>query len=179
MDLLSILVHLVTRSASVALHGIGNGLAKYIGSSLSNDPSARAITSSSNESMVMANDVSQLLNEGRDMSPSISVVIPCYNEESSIQSAIESALDGSSVVEVIVADGGSKDRTVDVINSIKDARVRLLVGATSRSSAQNLGASAAVGHVLVFLHADSVLPPSFDKHIYSALRGEQDTALTK
>ncbi|SDQ90366.1 Glycosyl transferase family 2 [Rhizobiales bacterium GAS113] len=58
--------------------------------------------------------------------------------------------------EVIVVDGGSHDRTLDVAH---DHGVRILISSPGRGTAIRIGAQAARGEVLFFLHADSMLPP--------------------
>jgi GT2 family glycosyltransferase len=65
------------------------------------------------------------------LDPFVSVVIPVYNEEQHIASCLASVLDQdypSDRYEVIVADGGSVDRTRDVVNGIaaRHANVRLI-----------------------------------------------------
>lgn len=68
--------------------------------------------------------------------------------------------------EVIVVDGGSLDDTVAAARSHAD----LVVGAARGRAAQmNAGASVADGEVLLFLHADSRLPPEADRVILDAM----------
>lgn len=68
--------------------------------------------------------------------------------------------------EVIVVDGGSLDDTVTAARSHAD----LVVGAARGRAAQmNAGASVADGEVLLFLHADSRLPPEADRVILDAM----------
>ena len=51
--------------------------------------------------------------------PCLSVVIPCYNEEATIQSLINLVLDSKWVAEIIVVDDGSKDRSREILASVK------------------------------------------------------------
>jgi len=69
-------------------------------------------------------------------------------------------------VQPIVADGGSTDGTVGGING----RVKVVTGGRGRAGQMNLGAAAADGDVLLFLHADAVLPPGATDRIRDAIR---------
>lgn len=101
----------------------------------------------------------------------ISVIIPCYNEESRVTDAVCSALSDDFVTEVIVSDGGSSDQSLARVLALMQDRVRILQGGSSRASCQNAAAEVAVGEVLLFLHADSVLPPRFGAAVVAALQG--------
>ena len=84
--------------------------------------------------------------------PAISVVIPTLNEESNI-SAMLAALAALGAGEIIVADGGSTDRTLEL--AVPHA---LVLGCPSgRAFQMNAGARAASGDILLFLHADARL----------------------
>ena len=68
--------------------------------------------------------------------------------------------------EVIVVDGGSADATREVGAA---AGATVLEAQRGRAAQQNAGARAATGDVLVFLHADSRLPPGADGALTQAL----------
>jgi len=84
----------------------------------------------------------------------ISVIIPTYNEESVIGSTLEDLSRHHSPDEVIVVDGGSDDKTVE--SARKNARV--IRSAKGRARQLNEGARVASGSILLFLHADTLLP---------------------
>jgi rSAM/selenodomain-associated transferase 2 len=84
----------------------------------------------------------------------ISVIIPAFNEETNIKSSIDSAKQ-LNPLEIIVADGGSIDRTCELA---EDAGARLVKSPKGRGAQMNAGASLAKGEILLFLHADSRLP---------------------
>jgi rSAM/selenodomain-associated transferase 2 len=63
---------------------------------------------------------------------------------------------------VIVADGGSDDGTADLARGRCD---RVISAPRGRASQMNAGARAAEGDILVFLHADTGLPPDADARI--------------
>lgn len=57
----------------------------------------------------------------------VSVIIPVYNREKTIKKAIESVLGQTYTdLEVIVVDDCSTDKTIEVVESIEDKRVRLV-----------------------------------------------------
>lgn len=90
------------------------------------------------------------------MVSSLSIIIPVLNEEAGIAAALE-RLAGlrRQGVEIIVADGGSDDGTVSCALPWCDSVIQAPRG---RASQMNAGASAAQGAILLFLHADTVLP---------------------
>ncbi len=92
---------------------------------------------------------------------SISVIIPTLNEESHLSRCLPEGA-GSRLREVIVADGGSRDGTAGLAERSGWIVCR---SAPGRAKQMNAGARIATGNVLLFLHADTVLPPDFDSHI--------------
>ena len=95
----------------------------------------------------------------------LSVVIPALNEESNIQATLQQ-VGKSDDIEVIVADGGSRDKTVSIAN---DWGAKIVSAEPNRGLQQNRGAEAAQGDILLFLHADTILPPDYAQHIREAL----------
>ncbi len=87
----------------------------------------------------------------------ISVIIPTLNEAKTIEQAILSIV-SSQNVEVIIVDGGSLDDTVEIASRTS---VKVLSAAGVRAIQMNLGAEFATGEILLFLHADTLLPPEF------------------
>lgn len=88
----------------------------------------------------------------------ISVIIPAFNEEEMIERVLKAALCADDV-EVIVVDGGSGDRTIELAAA---AGARVLDSPPGRAKQMNRGAHAAGGDVLLFLHADTLLPDDYD-----------------
>jgi rSAM/selenodomain-associated transferase 2 len=84
----------------------------------------------------------------------VTVIIPSLNEAPTIAAAIDSAF-AAGAAEVLVADGGSEDDTVKLA-AWRGARV--LTGQRVRASQLNAAAREAAGEVLLFLHADTLLP---------------------
>ncbi len=91
----------------------------------------------------------------------VSIIIPCFNRERFISSAIESALGQSHrEVEVIVVDDGSTDDSWRVISSFGERikAVRVENGGVSR--ARNIGVGHAHGTLVKFLDSDDLLEPT-------------------
>ena len=85
----------------------------------------------------------------------ISIVIPTLNEAARLSNLLVRLAADPVPHEVIVVDGGSKDGTVLVAYA---SGVRVLRSAPGRGKQLALGAAAARGETLLFLHADSRFP---------------------
>jgi rSAM/selenodomain-associated transferase 2/rSAM/selenodomain-associated transferase 1 len=95
----------------------------------------------------------------------LSVIIPALNEEAQLGATLL-ALQRDPPHEIIVADGGSIDRTVEVARA-HDAIVLPTAGGRGRQ--MNFGAEVATGGVLLFLHADTILPANYLELIRATL----------
>lgn len=99
----------------------------------------------------------------------ISVIIPTLNEDSALPAALQS-LGRLEAVEIIITDGGSLDGTRQL--AIR-CGARVLSSPAGRAKQLNLGAEAASGDILLFLHADTLLPRHFGQHVRAALSAPQ------
>ena len=95
----------------------------------------------------------------------LSVVVPTLEEEATLDATL-ARVRAAGVHELIVVDGGSRDRTAAVAARHAD---RVLRAPPGRATQMNAGAAAASGDVLLFLHADTLLPPDFAEAIARAL----------
>jgi hypothetical protein len=108
---------------------------------------------------------SQVLGH-RDITPDgISVIIPALNEADKIADTVASIGHGNNT-EVIVVDGGSIDNTVSIAKTLG---AKIIQGSPPRSRQMNQGADAASKDILLFLHADTLLPENFNLHVLDAL----------
>lgn len=103
--------------------------------------------------------------------PYLSVVIPALNEGATIEAAIKSARSADS--DIIVVDGGSRDRTVA---RAADAGARVIPAPRGRAVQLNRGAQKAGGSVLLFLHADSRLPHDYSSYVFETLMDSRTVA---
>ena len=94
----------------------------------------------------------------------ISVIIPTLNEAQNIRATL-APLRHPAFGEVLVADGGSLDRTV----AEAAPAAKVLTAPTGRARQMNTGAATASGDVLLFLHADTLLPPTAADDIIATL----------
>jgi len=99
--------------------------------------------------------------------PSLSIILPVLNEAASLSAQL-AELQGlrASGVELLVVDGGSSDGSAALPAALVDA---LLAAPRGRAVQMNAGARASTGAALLFLHADTTLPPSADQLISRAL----------
>jgi rSAM/selenodomain-associated transferase 2 len=98
----------------------------------------------------------------------LSIIIPAIDEEASIEKLIRHLRQGADerLVEIIVADGGSKDQTAAQAQS---AGAIVLQTPKGRAVQMNEAAKAAKGEILYFVHADSFPPLSYLSDIQQAL----------
>ena len=96
--------------------------------------------------------------------PVVSVIVPARNEADTIEPAIESArADG---IEIVVVDGQSDDGTLERVATMGITGISSEPG---RARQQNLGAAKARADVLLFLHADTLLPAGYTADVFDAL----------
>lgn len=97
----------------------------------------------------------------------LSIIVPVLNEAVGIEAALEALAPlRARGHELVVVDGGSADGTPALAAPHAD---RVLAAPRGRASQMNFGAAAASGDALVFLHADTRLPPQAEQRIEAAL----------
>ncbi len=86
----------------------------------------------------------------------VSVIVPTLNEASNIERRAREIACQTGPIEWIVADGGSSDATRELAAA---AGATVVVSERGRGAQLDRGAACASGDVLLFLHADTALPP--------------------
>jgi rSAM/selenodomain-associated transferase 2 len=98
----------------------------------------------------------------------LSIIVPCFNEADGIAETLGALAPlRARGAEVIVVDGGSQDATVARAAPLADAVISAPRG---RASQMNAGAVRARGEILLFLHADTLLPEAADALIVDGLK---------
>ncbi|MEQ1655562.1 MAG: TIGR04283 family arsenosugar biosynthesis glycosyltransferase [Nitrospira sp.] len=101
----------------------------------------------------------------------ISVIIPTLNESSTIARTLTRTV-ALGFDDIIVSDGGSTDPTILMVQACcaRVPAVRLVTAPTGRARQLNEGVKASRGDVMLFLHADTELPPTAKAVIESTLK---------
>lgn len=101
----------------------------------------------------------------------ISIIMPVLNEEPLLAGCLQSLQAWRNRgCELIVVDGGSRDRSVEVVGPLAD---QVIISVKGRASQMNAGARVARGDILWFLHSDSLPPAGADELIYTVLDGQR------
>lgn len=104
--------------------------------------------------------------------PSVSVILPTYNESKNIKEVIDQVLHylGKNS-EIIVVDDNSPDRTWEIVKGIKDKRIKLIRRyERGLASALSLGIKEAKSDVVVWMDADMSMPPSLIPRLLDELK---------
>ena len=91
----------------------------------------------------------------------LSVIVPTLNEEAALPETLARAARAEHA-ELIVVDGGSTDRTKAI--ALKSGAI-FIESQPGRALQMNVGAGAATGDLLLFLHADTLMPCGYDDEI--------------
>ncbi len=107
------------------------------------------------------------------MRAALSVVIPTLNAEGGLPGCLASLMEGLEaglIRELVISDGGSTDRTVQIA---EDVGAMLVSGAPSRGGQLLRGVEAAGGDWLLLLHADTVLEPGWSDTVAQHVQQEK------
>ncbi|MDQ1352345.1 MAG: hypothetical protein QG657_2651, partial [Acidobacteriota bacterium] len=122
-------------------------------------------------------ELNKPLSIKRDLMPTwkkISIIMPCYNEEKFIASAIETLVDDYVLehAEILVVDGQSTDQTTAIVTEFmeKGAPIKILENEKKlQCHGLNLGISAAVGEFIIRVDAHSTYPEGYVKKLVQLL----------
>lgn len=108
------------------------------------------------------------------MEKKISIIIPTFNEEDTIAALLDAVKEKGNfyhICEVIIIDGGSTDKTLDIVSGYD---FRLIESpAKGRSQQMNYASKQAKGDILYFIHADSIPPRKFTERIVHVIKPKQ------
>ena len=104
---------------------------------------------------------------GKEPPKSISVVIPTFNESESLAETVRRVREIPEVCEVLLADGGSSDDTVDIGEALG---CRVVRSARGRGTQMRAAAKEASGDVVWLLHADTYVSPGAGQALLNAFR---------
>ncbi|MFX1445168.1 MAG: glycosyltransferase family 2 protein [Promethearchaeota archaeon] len=105
----------------------------------------------------------------------VSIIIITLNEVENLEETITAVIEASQIdpgysipIEIIVSDGGSTDGTIELAKKLAD---KVVIGRPSRYNQLNDGAKLARGDILLFLHADTLLPKNAFINIINYMEG--------
>ena len=104
---------------------------------------------------------------------SVSVLMPCRNAGPFLKAAVQSALNQPGCIELLVADGGSTDGSLETLEAFthKDSRVRIVSRSDNGpSDALNQAFRAARGTLIGWLNTDDLYPPGALARAVAALK---------
>jgi glycosyltransferase involved in cell wall biosynthesis len=108
--------------------------------------------------------------------PRITVLMPVWNAERFLAQAVESILNQSfKDFELLVVDGGSTDRTLDILSQFNDPRIRVIKAPPGIVAALNLGLQQAKGDWIARQDADDVSHPQRLEQQWEAVSREPET----
>ncbi len=111
--------------------------------------------------------------------PTISVIIPIFNGENTIQETIESVINQTFPdFELIVINDGSTDATLDILSTIKDPRLKVFSYPNAgQGESRNRGFVRSSGEYIAFLDADDLWTPDKLETQLKALEAYPDAAV--
>src|SRR3989337_2750395 len=98
----------------------------------------------------------------------ISVIVPTLNEESHIEKTLQSVMKQEGDYELYVVDGGSTDNTVTIAKKY----ACVISSKRGRAIQMNAGAKLCKGDILLFLHADTLLPDNAFREIRKRMKDD-------
>ena len=107
--------------------------------------------------------------------PEVSIITPCYNSSKFLQQTIDSVLNQTFTDwEWLITDDKSTDHSVEIINKVKDERIKLTVAEKNGGAghARNLSLEKATGRFITFLDADDFWEPNFLEEMVSFMKKE-------
>lgn len=118
----------------------------------------------------MMENIAQYLSEkAREVEESdlVSVIMPVYNREDTVQMAIDSVLNQSyQNLELIIIDDGSDDDTAEILKNNENPKIKIIKNETCQgvSQARNRGLESAKGKYIAYLDSDNTWEKTVISH---------------
>ncbi|MEC8247954.1 MAG: glycosyltransferase family A protein [Bacteroidota bacterium] len=111
--------------------------------------------------------------------PFFSIIIPLYNKEKFIENTIQSVLGQSfEDFELIVVNDGSTDKSLELVNKLKDKRIKTYsISNAGVSKARNFGIQKATSKLIVFLDADDLWKNNHLQELYKLRKAHPNCGL--
>ena len=107
-------------------------------------------------------------------SPKVSIIVPVYNVEKYISRCLESLVNQTlKEIEIICVNDGSKDNSIDIVNSFAEKDERIIVLSQENaglSAARNNGMDIAKGEFIGFVDSDDWVDLDFFEKLYTAAK---------
>ena len=105
----------------------------------------------------------------------VSIVMPVYNSENYLFDSISSVLAQTyGNFELLVVNDGSKDKSLEIINSFKDERIKCFsIENCGQSKASNYGLKKASGDFIKFMDSDDIINDTFLENLIRTAGNEQ------
>ena len=100
----------------------------------------------------------------------LSVIIPNYNNSKYLKRCLDSIINNTySNLEIIIVDDASTDNSVDIINSYKDKRIRLIKNKTNLGAgkSRNIGIKLSKGSYITFIDSDDYVDLDYFSYLIS------------
>lgn len=107
--------------------------------------------------------------------PSLTVIIPTLNEEACLKRSIANVRACLPTADLLIVDGGSRDNTIRIAH---DLGVRILSSEIGRGTQLDTGAQHASSDLMLFLHADTLLPANADELLRQFFGGSEERIAT-
>lgn len=119
------------------------------------------------------------IEKAHQMTPSVSIIIPCYNHAHFLANAVQSVMAQTYANwEIIIVDDGSSDNTAEAAAAFNDPRIHYTYQENKGlSGARNTGIRAAQGEYLAFLDADDEWCPDFLERCLTMLEAINDARI--
>ena len=109
------------------------------------------------------------------MNTMISILMPTYNSERTIIKSISNIVQINKEFEILIADGGSNDKTIELIKTFNDARIRILSeDDTGLYDGINKLVFEITGKYVQFVNSDDYINPQYSAHCVDFLENNSE-----